>query len=74
MCEYYGLSTDLFVLNGGEEYQLLFTNAISNSIFYKSDRIDPVFYLGFVKVGLGVDIIDSQGISEQMNAQSWSHL
>lgn len=74
LCEHYNISPYDFVLNGGEEYQLLFTNAISNSIFYKSDRIDPVFYLGFVKVGLGVDIIDSQGISEQMNAQSWSHL
>lgn len=74
LCEYYGISPYDFVLNGGEEYQLLFTNALSNSIFYKCDRIDPVFYMGFVQVGCGVDIIDSQGTSKQMNAQSWSHL
>lgn len=75
MCEYYGLSTDLFVLNGGEEYQLLFTSPISNSIFYTyNDRIGSVCEIGLVQVGSGVELVDSQGVKVQMNAQSWSHL
>ena len=74
LSEYYGLSPYDFALNGGEEYQLLFTSSCSNSIFYNNDRIGPVYDIGYVQVGSGVEQINSQGIVEQMNAQSWSHL
>lgn len=70
---FYGLSPLDFALNGGEEYQILFTSSTSNSILYK-ELPGPTTHIGWVKKGQGVTMINSKGLGVPIKAQAWSHL
>ena len=75
MCDYFGLSPLKFALNGGEEYQLLFTFDGSNSIYLKgTPKIAEIHEIGLVNSGCGVFFKKQVGGRIILNAQAWSHL
>lgn len=75
MAEYYGISPMDFVMNGGEEYELLFAtcnlDALSGCDVRKTG---PIYKIGTVFEGKNVYMKDMKGAKILVNAQSWSHL
>ena len=75
MCEYFGLSPLKFALNGGEEYQLLFTSNLTKSIYLEgTPKTVEIHEIGFVGSGCGVFLKKHVGGRIILNAQAWSHL
>ena len=75
MCKYFGLSPLHFALNGGEEYELLFTSNLTKSIYLEG--VSPngtVHDIGLVSCGCGVCLKRQDGVKTLLNAQAWSHL
>ena len=75
MCEYFGLSPHHFALNGGEEYELLFTSNLTKSIYLEGvSQNGTVHDIGLVSCGSGVCLKRQDGVKALLNAQAWSHL
>ena len=75
MCEYFGLSPLHFALNGGEEYELLFTSNLTKSIYLEGvSQNGTVHDIGLVSCGSGVCLRRQDGVKALLNAQAWSHL
>ena len=75
MCEYFGLSPLHFALNGGEEYELLFTSNLTKSIYLEGvSQNGTVHDIGLVSCGSGVCLKRQDGVKALLNAQAWSHL
>ncbi len=75
MCDYFGLSPLNFALNGGEEYELLFTTNLTESIFLdEKSQKDGIHEIGSVCSGSGVYLNKPDGGRIILNAQAWSHL
>ena len=75
MCDYFGLSPLKFALNGGEEYQLLFTTDVANSIYLVgASGKTEIHEIGVVESGCGVYLNKQFGGRITLNAQAWSHL
>lgn len=71
----YGLDPLEFALNGGEEYELLFTASVKNDIFPRNDALSGgVFRIGTVVDGSGVRMRCIDGEERFVKAQAWSHL
>ena len=73
MCRRYGLNPMDFVMDGGEEYVLLFTVSAKNDIFSIKGFPDGVYEIGSVKEGTGVFML-TEGEKTIIKAQAWSHL
>ncbi|MCF0216149.1 MAG: thiamine-phosphate kinase [Fibrobacteraceae bacterium] len=75
MADYYGISALNLAMNGGEEYQLLFSSSCLDSIFQDEDsRPSGVYPIGVVKQGSSVWMNIMDGSRKMVNAQAWSHL
>lgn len=78
MCDFYGISPLQFALNGGEEYQLLFANSFSKSIFDKeNDFLGKVCRIGTVveqDASLPASMRCQNGEILPVEPQAWSHL
>lgn len=75
MAEFFHVSPLEFALNGGEEYQLLFSFSDTDIILnQENERFGKVFRIGTVKEGSGVYSADPEGKGKLLNAQAWSHL
>ena len=75
MCRYFGLSPLDFALNGGEEYELLFTSNLTKTIYlYKEPPNGGIHEIGSVNVGSGVYLKKPDGGRVNLIAQAWSHL
>ena len=80
MCDYFGLSPLKFALNGGEEYELLFTSNLTKKIYISSNcdkntpKSDEIHEIGLVNRGCGVYLNNKVGGRITLNAQAWSHL
>lgn len=74
MSDYYGLNSLEFAMNGGEEYQLLFTSSYKNDIFQKGISRMEMCVLGNVVQGDGVYMVHQDGERKIIKAQAWSHL
>ena len=75
MCRYFGLSPLQFALNGGEEYELLFTSNLTKSIYLEGvSQNGAVHDIGLVSCGSGVCLKRQDGVKALLNAQAWSHL
>ena len=71
----YGVDPLDFAMNGGEEYELLFSNSCKNDIFPKNDALSGgVFRIGTVVEGSGVRMRCIDGEERFVKAQAWSHL
>lgn len=73
MCSRYGLNPMDFVMDGGEEYVLLFTVSAKNDIFSVRGFPDGVYEIGSVQEGTGVYMLE-EGKKKIVKAQAWSHL
>lgn len=73
MCSRYGLNPMDFVMDGGEEYVLLFTVSAKNDIFSVKGFPDGVYEIGTVQEGTGVYMLE-EGKKKIVKAQAWSHL
>ena len=75
MCGYFGLSPLHFALNGGEEYELLFTSNLTKSIYLEgAPKKGEIHDIGLVSRGSGVYMKRQDGVKTLLNAQAWSHL
>lgn len=74
MSQFYGLNPLDFAMNGGEEYQLVFSNSPKNDIFQRGVGAESVHCIGNVSAGNGVYMVDTEGGTVIVNAQAWSHL
>lgn len=75
LCSRFGLNPLEFALNGGEEYELLFTSSEKNDIFQeKQTLLGDVYKIGSVQNGSGVFMHNITGSEENILAQAWSHL
>jgi thiamine-monophosphate kinase len=74
LASYYGVSPKNFWLEGGEEYQLLFTSSLPDSIFYQELEACAITRIGTVYSGSGVEMFRLSGGVEKIYAKSWSHL
>jgi len=75
MCGYFGISPLKFALNGGEEYELLFTSNLTKSIFSsETSSKGGMHEIGLVCSGRGVFLKKPDGGRITLNAQAWSHL
>ena len=64
-----------FALNGGEEYELLFTSNLTKSIYLEGvSQNGTVHDIGLVSCGSGVCLKRQDGVKALLNAQAWSHL
>ncbi len=82
MATYFGLDPYEFALNGGEEYELLFTSSLSNSIFKALNM--NIVKIGTVSVGQGVmlkynasSVCESENKKQEtilLKAGAWAHL
>lgn len=68
----FGLDPLEFALNGGEEYQLLFTSSLNESIFRENFSY-PVYKVGSVFEGENAYIKDGNG-TRVLVAGAWTHL
>jgi thiamine-monophosphate kinase len=62
-----------WVLNGGEEYQLLFTGDFSQAELERLAREADFREIGRVTAGEGVGILDGTGKEKELVAAGWSH-
>lgn len=73
-----GLSALNFALNGGEEYELLFSNDLSDSIFYRENsNLGKVCRIGRVLEKVQdpwVRLLDPKGEIVPVEPRAWSHL
>ena len=75
LCERFSLDPLEFTLNGGEEYELLFTKTCKNDIFLEKDALSGgVFRIGTVVENPGVRMRCQDGNVKSVKAQAWSHL
>ncbi|MBR6854728.1 MAG: thiamine-phosphate kinase [Fibrobacter sp.] len=75
MCRYFGLSPLDFALNGGEEYELLFTSNLTKTIYlYNEPPEGGIHEIGSVDIGSGVYLNKPDGGRVNLIAQAWSHL
>lgn len=80
MCDYFGLSPLKFALNGGEEYELLFTSNLTKKLYINNNcdentpKSDEIHEIGLVNRGCGVYLNNKVGDRITLNAQAWSHL
>lgn len=75
LSERFGLDPLEFALNGGEEYELLFSNSVKNDIFRENDPLPGAVYrIGTVVDGSRVCMRGLDGSVSVIKAQAWSHL
>jgi thiamine-monophosphate kinase len=75
MSQYFGVSPLKFALNGGEEYELLFTSNVTKSIYLKgAPQNGEIHDIGLVGCGSGVSLNRTLGGRIILNARAWSHL
>lgn len=75
LADYFKISAMDLALNGGEEYQLLFTFLNTKGILLEeSTGLGNVYKIGTVKKGSGVYCKFPDGKKDILKAQAWSHL
>ncbi len=72
MAQFYGIDAMQLAMNGGEEYQLLFSASKKNDIFQKG--VEGIFEIGKVLEGTGVFMELPGHVFKGIEAQAWSHL
>jgi thiamine-monophosphate kinase len=66
------LDTNTAVLNGGEDYELLFT--ISQEDFEKVKNHPDIHFIGYInEKDNGLNLVTNNGNAIQLKAQGWQH-
>ncbi|MBF1563677.1 MAG: thiamine-phosphate kinase, partial [Prevotella salivae] len=69
-CEEFNMNLTTAALNGGEDYELLFTVPIGDH--EKIDKIDGIRQIGYItKESLGAYLITRDGNEFEIQAQGW---
>lgn len=72
MARDFELDPSTCALNGGEDYELLFS--IKQADFEKVKGNEFMTIIGhFTDKGSGMNVIDRNGVSVEMKAQGWNH-
>ncbi|HRW20358.1 MAG TPA: thiamine-phosphate kinase [Bacteroidales bacterium] len=72
VCEELNLDPSLPALNGGEDYELLFTVDIND--YDKIKEIDDISLIGYIcDLDQGADLIARNGVEVPLEAQGWNH-
>lgn len=72
LCEEFSMNTTTVALNGGEDYELLFTLPLDS--FDKIKANPNLTVMGFVSEGAGAHLITRDQQSIELKAQGWTHL
>ncbi len=72
LCEEFSMNTTTVALNGGEDYELLFTIPLES--FDKIKGNPNLTTIGFVSEGGGAHLITRDQQSIELKAQGWTHL
>ena len=77
LCERFGVNPLHFALNGGEEYELLFANSATESIFRENAQLGGVYRIGVasdVSEATPVCMHSKSGDFVPVKPRAWSHL
>ena len=73
-CRLHNLDSRSFWMNGGEEYQLIFTSSREPSLLVLPKGSFPVRCIGRVEQGHGVKLLRADSVWEEIEPKAWSHL
>jgi thiamine-monophosphate kinase len=74
LCEQECIAAESFILNGGEEYQILFTSSLPPSLLILKLKQFNISWIGSVVTDSGVTLVRANGEHKNVLPGAWSHI